>query len=348
MKDMPLNSSELGGLRTVLRERADLAPDATTILGRTHTLVRRRRARRRTAGLLGAVLVTIGGLSTAALLTHDNGPNMVAVGAPEVHAVAPAVNPVIPPTMPFTVGAVPAGYSVDTWTVSPTGPDTVQLAGKNDFQTIVVSWSDSDPALQESQVSQTTVHGHAAVIGSIPQQPSMRRISWPVPGGHWLGVIGNVPVVGEQNLRLVAGSITLRPSVMPVNLHLKPVPAAIANVAEWNGGNMPPALDEAVLCQAGVTDPNSKGCVSVQLSTGTRPTSVLGPFKPGNLRGPLPSVALHVVTVQGMTLYVTDRTGMATGGVVVRQIDAGHWVSVTSAGADLDTLYRVAIAAGLS
>jgi len=317
--------TDLDLLRKTLRERENLAPDPTTMLIRTHSILRRRVSVRRTAAFTAAATATTGVLIAGGLLTMEEDRPPLAV-APAASATAPvkAVDPA--QSLPFTVGHLPGGFVLDSWTLDP-GEVSAQYVGKGNFETITVRVRTEDPATEAGGESRN-VNGIPAVLRTVDERSGFKELSWQLSPGKWAAIGGASSVITGRTLQEVAESVTARPS--PVTAILKnltvPLPLKVYSAQGGRAGS----AESFRFCPDGSATDNP-ACVLVGVQPGTAPASwqVIGPGTVNNVKNtPLKA---------SDGLLLTD-----DGRVVIRQIDAMHWISVTSDSTATGTLKEIA------
>jgi hypothetical protein len=321
-------TTDLDKLRAVLRERAALAPSVDDLLPRTRRLVHRRQVRRRVGLVAGVVATTV-----LALI----GTEMFGGLAHNRSAEQPA-RPLPPPTLPFSVGSVPAGYWLNSWYLGNAYSEVQYFTGQSP-QVLTIQEQDFDPAttIQLTARTRTTVHGRPAV-SAVVQSDARQWLSWEAGPGNWIVV--TEPQLATASLAAVADSISLTPTTLPVPLRITSVPADL-EVNYWHGVRQPTTDDvDVLLCPVdlppvGAASPN--GCVQVHEGTGAAPRN---PFQSS-----LPTVSVNSdpVTMSPRNLLpVTSDNGR----VVTRQVDSTRWAAATSVSASPALILRLVEAAG--
>jgi hypothetical protein len=317
---------DLDQLRAVLRDRAALAPSTDDLLPQTRRLVHRRQVRRRVGLVAGVVAITalaLVGTEMFGSLAHNR-------SADQPTRLLPT------PTLPFSVGSVPAGYWLNSWNLE-AGDDYVQYFTGQSPQVLTIQELDLDPAttIQLTGRTQTTVQGHPAVFGVMPGD-ARQWLSWEAGPGTWIVVTEPQPQLSPAGLAAVANSVSLIPTILPVPVRTISVPADL-EVNYWHGVRQPNTDDvDMLLCPAGRT-PSDDGCVQVHEGTGAAPKN---PFQSS-----LPTVSVNsdpvTLTPRGLLPVTSDN-----GRVVTRQVDSTHWVAATSVSAAPALILRLVEAAG--
>lgn len=310
--------TDLELLRAELRERETLAPDPTVVLTRTHAVLRRRRAARRAGGLVAVAAATAGVLVAGTAFLQTSAP------APVPPAVQPTlVSPAA--TLPFTIGHLPVGYVIDTWRLTP-GDLAVDLVGPGRIGAISVHIQDRDPAAGGGGEPRT-VNGVPAVLRQVP---SSQELSWQFTPGKWAIVGAHKDLATAEVLQAIADSMTPVPTpVGPSLREISPPPGldvVFASGGDEEGGAV-------TFCPVPTMNPDTPGCVNITFRAGTLPSSLLMPV-PGTAKT-LRDVPF--VSLPGSPLRVT-----ADGRAAARQLDAGHWLAVTSPDVDSTILRTVA------
>lgn len=322
---------DLDQLRAVLRDRAALAPSTDDLLPRTRQLVHRRQVRRRVGLVAGVVAITalaLIGTETFGSLAHNRSADQ-------------PTRPLPPPTLPFSVGSVPAGYWLNSWYLGDAYNEVQYFTGQSP-QVLTIQEQDFDPAttIQLTARTQTTVQGHPAV-SAVMTGDARQWLSWEAGPGTWIVITEPQPQLSPAGLAAVADSVSLTPTALPVPVHITNVPADL-EVDYWHGVRQPNTDDvDVVLCPAGRTPSDStgtgNGCVQVHEGTGAAPKN---PFQ-ANL--PTVSVNSDPVTVTPHNLLpVTSDNGRE----VTRQVDSTRWVAATSVSAAPALILRLVEAAG--
>ena len=312
--------TDLKLLRAELRERETLAPDPNVVLTRTYALLRRRRKARRAGALVAVAVATTGVLVAGTALLQAGAPSPAVPAGPGERTVL--VSPAA--SLPFTIGHLPVGYVVDTWRLTP-GDLAVDLVGPRGTGAISVHIQDRDPAAGGGGEPRT-VNGVPAVLRSVQ---SSRELSWELAPGKWAIVGGHKDLVAVDVLQAIADSMTSVPA--PVGPSLREISAPPGLKVVFASGGSPE--DQAVtFCSVATMDPDTPGCVNIQIHVGALPSS-LGMAVPGTkTMRDLPLIALKDSPLRGT----------ADGRAAARQIDAGHWLAVTSPDVDSAVLRTVA------
>lgn len=316
-------TNDLAALRALLHDRANVTPDVDALLTNVHAGAKRIRRRRRAAGLAGAVVVTTGALASIGVLAH-RGDDGVHVAAPpptssvQVTSLSPdGWSTQLPPRLPFSVGD---GWQVVTWNAN--GPAiSAEYAKSGVAQAVMIALASTDPTLGLTQVSQTTVHGVAAVITALGKGEVIDewQLSWPVSGGRWVVVAASgSPTATSQLLRQFAGSVTLTTSQAPSDFEAVNLPPGWG-VGSWQGPNSP-AHDRLRLCPTAQDD-----CVVMQVVTSsTIPSDSDQPVK-------------HAI-VNGTSIeYSMDGTR------VDRELSGNQWLVITGPAAEQTVLRDLAV-----
>lgn len=216
-------------LREALRARESLAPDPEAVLVSAHGRIKRRRARRRVAGAAAAVAVVMAGTGAGmSLLRPSDEPGRV-----EPAAGGDDGAPVAAPALPFTVGGLPADYTLTGWTISD-GDSSALYQGK---------WGD--------QV-QVVVSGAAAVPsfgdGAPGYTPADALRVQEVVGGRLVTVFAGAGRFGSGDLLRVARSVRFQPTPVPSTLRALRAPRGL-DVRQWSGS---PGFDDLLLCPPAV------------------------------------------------------------------------------------------------
>lgn len=327
--------SDLDLLRAALRERASLAPDSDAVFAKVTDGIRRRRARRRAAGLVGTAAATVGVLVAAGWLNTAASPaGSVPVAASPGSSTSPA--PVPGPRLPFSVTAPPDGYHLSTWRIGP-AESSVQYVGHADFQTIVVRLRPQDPAAGASGQA-TTVQGIPAMRRPLSPGGSDTELSWQLSPGQWASVYGAQPAVSEQQLRSVAESVTATPVDLATSLRVASLPNGLAPT-RWSGDSI---SNNVTLCPPGADSASAANrCVEMGLRAGTAPDTWTVRSAADKVSGASPATT-------PLSQPGPDGTRLSPDGhVVVRQLDPTHWLSVNSAEVDSAVLRELATAASV-
>jgi hypothetical protein len=312
--------TDLELLRAELRERETLAPDPNVVLTRTHAVLRRRRKARLAGGLVAVAAATAGVLVAGTAFLQTSAPAPVPGAGREAPAalVSPAA------TLPFTIGHLPVGYVIDTWRLTP-GDLAVDLVGPGRTGAISVHIQDRDPAAG-GDGEPRTVNGVPAVLRLVQ---SSRELSWQLAPGKWAIISGHKDYVAVDVLQAMADSMTPVPA--PVGPSLREISAPPGLDVVFASGGSPE--DQAVtFCSVATMDPDTPGCVNIQVHVGTLPSSLSMPIFGKKQLREVPLVALA-----GSPLKVS-----ADGRAAGRQVDAGHWLAVTSPDVDSTILRTVA------
>jgi hypothetical protein len=309
-------TSDLDQLRAVLRDRAALAPAPNDLLPRAHRLVRRRQVRRRVGLATGVVVVTALALVGASMfgnLAHNRSAHQPG-------------RPLPPPTLPFSVGSVPAGYRLDFWDIS---DGRIRLDYTSGNGMIYVAQQNLDPVagFPAATHTPTTVQGHPAMLSVQHQGTPTSTLSWRVGPDTWFAVTEQS---ADVNLSAIAASVRSTPTLGQVPLHIANLPDNLV-ASIWFGVQHQPTQETSVtLCPPHTSPPDRGRCVEVNMVTGTVPSDpVLGTNNATAataLRNRLPVIAKH-------------------GEVVTRQIDSTHWVTAKSDMASPALVLQLAIAA---
>lgn len=310
--------TDLELLRAELRERETLAPDPNVVLTRTHAVLRRRRTARR-AGALVAVAAATTGVLVAGTAFLQAGPPSPVPPAAQATLVSPAA------TLPFTIGYLPPGYVIDTWRLTP-GDLAVDLVRAGTTGAIMVHIQDRDPAAGGGGEPRT-VNGAPAVLRLVQ---SSQELSWELAPGKWAIVSGHKDLVAVAVLQAIADSMTPVPTPVGPSLREISAPPGLQVVFASGGDEEGGAV---TFCPAPTMNPDTPGCVNIAFRAGTMPSSVLMPV-PGKTKT-LEDVPL--AALPGSPLRVT-----ADGRAATRQLDAGHWLWVTSPDVDPVILRTVA------
>ncbi len=318
--------TDLELLRAELREREALAPDPMLVLAKTHAVLRRKRKTRRTAGMIAVAAATTGVLVVGTTVLNGGAPQpaIPAASSPQPTQAAHAV-PVSPAaTLPFTIGHLPAGYVADTWRLTP-GDFVVDLAGKHGDPMISVHLQEADPAAGGGGEPRT-VRGVPAVLRQVQNS---QELSWELAPGKWAIVTAHKALVDVEVVQAIADSMTPVPT--PVGPSLREIsPPPGLKVVFASGGS--PEDQAVTFCSVATMNPDTPGCVNIQVHVGTLPAS-LGLAVPGTktMRDAL------LVPLAGSALKVT-----ADGRAAARQVDANHWLAATSPDVDSAILRTVA------
>jgi hypothetical protein len=305
--------TDLDMLRDALAERASRAPDTHVVLSNTTDGLRRLRSRRKATALAGAVAVTTGALVAGVALLNQAQPGRsdTAIQAATVPNQQPTeqlpTEPGIRPKLPFSV-AIPAGYRIDSWSVSDSGSISTLLGGAGQIEVALLDRT--GPLLAGTETTPTTVRGIPAQLhrygpgGGIPTNVNL---TWQIVPGKW----ATVTTTSEQQVRSVAESMTLTPSNPPAAGRLTGVPAGFS-VTYWGRGNV--GSTTVMICPDHYTDKNA--CAQLSLMSGTAPDKVDTP-----------------VEGQQAPLGEPDAAGVRQtpdGHILVRQVDQGHWAEVST------------------
>jgi hypothetical protein len=294
---------DLDQLRAVLRDRAALAPSADDLLPRTRQLARRRQVRRRAGLVTGVVVVTALALVGATVF-----------GTPPPRHDPTAIRPdpterlVTPPTLPFTVGALPAGLRWGGWDVilKPLSPIHALFTGPQEV--VNVDLLDRDLAGLYPGVHRTfTVHGVTATIAGDAPANHFWAVTWPVGRGHWIYLTvtaDSASGLSESDLISLVGAITTKPGIAPTALRIRYVPPGFT-LFSWHHSDRP---------DAGLAEDDVELCATAQNCV-----VVLAGY--GNLAG--------AKTLDGNPITVG------------RQYDSGHWIGVYAPGADPAVLNHI-------
>jgi len=312
--------TDLELLRAELRERETLAPDPNVVLTRTLAVLRRRRTARRAGALVAVAAATTGVLVAGTAFLQAGPPTPVPPAGPKAPAalVSPAAS------LPFTIGHLPSGYVIDTWRLTP-GDLVVELLNRQENQVISVHLQFGDPAAGGGGEPRT-VNGVPAVLRQVQ---SSLELSWQLFPGNWAIVSGSKAIVTADVLQAVADSMTPVPA--PVGPSLREISAPPGLKVVFASGGSPEGQG-VTFCSVATMNSDTPGCVNIQVHVGTLPSS-LGMAVPGTktLRN-VPLVALA-----GSPLKVS-----ADGRAAGRQVDARHWLAVTSPDVDSTILRTVA------
>ncbi|WP_414942475.1 hypothetical protein [Amycolatopsis sp. cmx-11-51] len=317
--------TDLDLLRKSLRERESLAPDATATLVKTHSILRRRRSVRRATALTATATVTTGVLVAGGLLMLEGDRPPVAV-EPAASALPPARTVETAQSLPFTVGRLPAGFVLDSWALKP-GEVSAQYVGNGSFETIVVRVRSQDPVAGTEDESRR-INGILAVLRTVDARSGFRELSWQLSPGKWASIGGASSAITVKTLQEVAESVTARPSPVTATLSRIAVPQSMTLQAADGGSIDGP--ESFRFCPDG-SAADGPACILVGIRAGTAPATWqrIGPGTVNDVK------ELPLKPSDGLLL--TD-----DGQVVVRQINAKYWISVTSANATTATLKEIA------
>lgn len=331
-------------LQQVLGTLERYAPAEDQVLAGMRTGIARRRRRRQVASVVGvagaAGVVALGVVSV--LPSRGDGPTGGSTGvALTVTSPAKIATPPAPPTLPFTVGWAPDGYSLQAWEAGSTDA-TAQYVGTKDFQAVVVWVSASPrPALGAGDTEEpTTIAGRAGVIRRLAPDAKETQLIWQLEDGRWVMVGGRAPTVPLATLRRVAESLTITSTPMPAPFKLTTLPDGY-RVASWSGGSGAPMGGSLTVCRSAAelrTGALPSDCIGISVHEGTAPAVTL--FKDATLKNPREVPIDQAKTVDGVPTRAT-----ADGTMVVAQLDAGHYVQAFSQQAGVDLLRQVAATA---
>jgi hypothetical protein len=319
------------------------APTEDDVLYGVQRGIARRRRRRQVASVAGvAGIAALVGLGVVLLVPGRGGGDQAATPGARtvVTPAAPKPTPPAPPTLPFTVGWLPAGYTLDAWDVS-AAAGNAQYVGTKDFQTVVVHL-DAKPVEAPRSVpggkgatdQPTTVAGRTGTLRKFAQGGEQQLI-WQLADGRWAMVGGMAPTVPLDTLRRVAESLSLKPTPLPSTWGLRAVPEGY-QVVGWNGGA---SIMGAMLCRGPAGDPRTSepdaDCVTVSEQNGTMPASVPRPIVSGTdeKKNPVQVPLGQEKAVNGVPTRVVD-----DGTLAAAQVDAGHWAQAFSKKAGADVL----------
>jgi hypothetical protein len=317
---MCVMSSELDLLRAVLCDRAALAPEPADLLPAARRLIHRRQVRRRVGLVAGVVVVTALALVGTGLFGHL---------IPHDRSAHQPGGPLPPPVLPFTVGAVPSGYVMDSWYVS-NGMN--QQLFYNGHQRIYVQLTNSDPSRNTNHQKSLGVNGHPAVLG-ITTDTIFRQLSWQAAPGRWMYVYGLTGTISEGQLLTWAESVSLTPTTKAVALRIASLPAGLA-VVSWSATIAATAMDVTVtLCPPNPPARGDHHCIWVHMGTGAAPK--------------IDDSHPNAISVDSKPVVLTPRNTApmitTSGRIVTRQVDSTHWVSVRTATADPAIVLRLAM-----
>jgi hypothetical protein len=314
--------NDLDELRSVLRMRADLAPNPDDMIPATRKLARRRQVRRRAMGLGGAVILTVLALAGTTLLgrTHPVPP-------------MPGGGPLVTPTFPFSVSTLPDSLRLrQTGWVSTGGDPTTQAFSSYSMNfggsigpitnQVTIQWLRHEPVLQLGPTDSQSAYTWHGVMGSMANRKDQAvqhwDAIWPVGAQAWIDVTTTSSGVGYYGFPAVidiVNAITTRPSLPLVPVHVPHLPAGFT-VFNWQHSVLGERVqDDVDLCSRLTKSTGEQGCFQVIVGSGD---------------------------------FARART--SSGRVVTRgrQVDAGHWIGVYPAQvsgvdpAELDGLLREA------
>jgi hypothetical protein len=322
-----------------LRRLESHAPAEVEVLAGLRKGIVARRRRRQVASVVGvagaAALVAVGVM--VALPGHAGSPGTVDPATAAPPASEKVANPPPPaPALPFTVGWVPDGYTLRTWEAGGTDA-SAEFTGTKDFQDVVV-WISAKPRDEIPGASRqdTTIAGRPGILQRFDPGKAEAQFVWQLADGRWAMVGGRTPTVTVEMLRKVAESVTLTPTPMTAPVQLSAMPDGYTS-AVWSAGSVQ-------LCRtatAARTDAPAADCITVSGNEGTAPKTYMVKTGTGTLKGNVRELPYgSPVTVGGVLTQSS-----ADGTLVEAQVDATHWVSVSSQGAGVDLLRRVAATA---
>jgi hypothetical protein len=239
---------------------------------------------------------------------------------PRDHAALQPARPLPPPTLPFSVASVPAGYSLSGWYISDDIAAVQYYTSPTRF--FVIAVQNIDPTAGFDTNTPTTVAGHPALF-SVQRFDQTRLLSWQTGTGKWFVV--TEPKLADANLYAVAESIRPTPTNLPTTLRIAGLPGDL-QVDNWQGTYQPTAQDtEITMCPPGQSFTGAvaplPGCVVVHLGTGAAPAK---PFQSPSALTSTDSTPV-AMTLRNRLPVVSDN-----GQVVTRQVDSTHWVAVHS------------------
>lgn len=325
----------LGGLERFAPAEADV------LAGMREGIVRRRRRRQvvSVAAVAGTAAAVALGVVVLIAPGERGGTNEVAAPpTPASSAQVPVESPPAEPRLPFSVGWVPAGYTLQTWEARST-EGSAQYVATRDFEVIVVSISAQPHTRIEGTTEEPTeVAGRPGVLRTLPDGADDQQLIWQLADGRWAMVGGMTPIVPLDALYEVAASVSGTPTAMETGWTLGAMPDGY-EVGMWSAGT--PKNPTMMLCppdwsnarDASAQQPSP--CVSVSVHDGTAPAMTQ---RKTDTNGGVVDVPVdQEEVVNGLLTRAT-----ADGTLVVAQLDPGHWVGLYSGVAKVDVLRAVA------
>ncbi len=208
--------SEMRNLREALKTREALAPDPDAVLAGAHGRIRRRRAQRRIAGAAAAVAVVIAGVAAGmTVLRPSDEPESIEAAAGAADLPLPA------PALPFTVGDLPSGFELSTWTVSGSFASGRYNGSSGNYLEISVSDYPDRQVGESGMVTDLAGGGTQAKVRIAPDRVvSVLTKAWQIP---------------DISVLRIARSVRLVPT--PVHSMLRSLRApADLTVRQWSGG----------------------------------------------------------------------------------------------------------------
>lgn len=207
--------SEMRNLREALKTREALAPDPDAVLAGAHGRIRRRRAQRRIAGAAAAVAVVIAGAGAGmTVLRPSNEPESIEAAAGATDLPVPA------PALPFTVGELPSGFELSSWTVSGSAASGRYNGYYGNYLEISVGdFPDADVG-ESGIVTDLAGGGTQAKVRIAPDRVvSVLTKTWQIP---------------DINMLQIARSVRLVPTPVHSMLRSLRAPAGLT-VRQWSG-----------------------------------------------------------------------------------------------------------------
>jgi hypothetical protein len=317
------------------------APAEGAVLAGMRDGIVRRRKRRQIASVVG-----VAGMAAAVALgvvyftpgKSTGGSGFAGPAAPPAPATSTPTPPA-QPVLPFSVGWVPDGYSLEVWEAGSTDGST-QYSGRNDFQTVVV-WVGANARDKRATATDepTTIAGRSGVIRRFAEDTAERQFIWQFADGRWATVGGRVPTVPLASLRRVAESVAATPTPMKFPFTLASLPDGY-QVTGWMGGDGNPLNGSMTLCRSAIqprSETQAPDCVSLSVGKGTAPIVTFAKDSS------TPNKQVEVPIDQEQTIDGVATRATADGTRVVAQLDAERWVQAFSQDAGADLLRRVAV-----
>jgi hypothetical protein len=331
-------------VRRALGSLERFAPAETEVLAGFRAGVVRRRRRRQLASKAGVTAAAAAvALGVVVVVAPDRGP--VRVAAPPASSTAPEptvaiANPPAPPALPFTVGWVPDGYTLDAWGAG-SADSSAQYVGTKDLEAVVVSISTQPREVIEGATREPIeIAGLTGVLQRLPQGDDVQLI-WRLADGRWAMVGGMSPPVPLDALRRVAENLSTEPTPVTVPWSLSTVPEGY-RVARWSGGAL---LHASLTMCPGETQEPAVSCVGVTVQEGTAPAVTQRKNRTAADAPTDKETVIDVPVDQELVVDGVRTRATADGTLVYAQLDPEHWVSVYSEAAGVDMLREVAASA---